>query len=39
MDFGFKEEQDLLRETTRRFLAEHQSRADVRRVMEDAGSL
>lgn len=36
MDFGFGEEQDLLRETTRRFLAEHQSRPDVRRVMESA---
>ena len=36
MDFAFGEEQELLRATTRRFLAEHQSRADVRRVMEDA---
>ncbi len=36
MDFGFGEEQELLRSTTRRFLAEHQSRADVRRVMEEA---
>jgi alkylation response protein AidB-like acyl-CoA dehydrogenase len=35
MDFAFGEEQELLRATTRRFLAEHQSRADVRRVMED----
>ena len=36
MDFGFGEEQELLRSTTRRFLVEHQSRADVRRVMEQA---
>jgi alkylation response protein AidB-like acyl-CoA dehydrogenase len=35
MDFAFGEEQELLRATTRRFLAEHQSRSDVRRVMED----
>jgi alkylation response protein AidB-like acyl-CoA dehydrogenase len=34
MDFAFVEEQEMLRSTTRRFLAEHQSRADVRRVME-----
>jgi alkylation response protein AidB-like acyl-CoA dehydrogenase len=34
MDFAFGEEQELLRSTTRRFLAEHQSRAVVRRVME-----
>jgi alkylation response protein AidB-like acyl-CoA dehydrogenase len=34
MDFGFGDEQGLLRETTRRFLAENQSRADVRRAME-----
>jgi len=36
MDFGFGEEQELLRATTRRFLVEHQSRADVRRDMEEA---
>jgi alkylation response protein AidB-like acyl-CoA dehydrogenase len=36
MDFAFGEEQELLRSTTRRFLAEHQSRAEVRLVMEDA---
>ena len=36
MDFAFGEEQELLRATTRRFLAEHQSRAEVRRVMEEA---
>jgi alkylation response protein AidB-like acyl-CoA dehydrogenase len=36
MDFDFGEEQELLRATTRRFLAEHQSRADVRAVMEGA---
>ncbi len=36
MDFAFSEEQELLRSTTRRFLAEHQSRADVRLVMEEA---
>jgi alkylation response protein AidB-like acyl-CoA dehydrogenase len=36
MDFGFGEEQGLLRETTRRFLVEHQSRADLRRVMESS---
>jgi alkylation response protein AidB-like acyl-CoA dehydrogenase len=35
MDFAFGEEQELLRATTRRYLAEHQSRADVRRVMEE----
>ncbi len=34
MDFGFGEDQDLLRATTRRFLAEQQSLADVRRSME-----
>jgi alkylation response protein AidB-like acyl-CoA dehydrogenase len=36
MDFAFGQEQELLRATTRRFLVEHQSRADVRRVMEEA---
>ncbi len=35
MDFGFSEEQDLLRETTRRFLAEHESRSVVRRRLEE----
>jgi alkylation response protein AidB-like acyl-CoA dehydrogenase len=35
MDFGFGEDQDLLRSTTRRFLDEHQSIADVRRVIEE----
>ena len=34
MDFGFSEDQELLRATTRRFLAEHQSLADVRRSVE-----
>ncbi len=34
MDFAFGEEHELLRSTTRRFLAEHQSRAHVRQVME-----
>jgi alkylation response protein AidB-like acyl-CoA dehydrogenase len=34
MDFDFGEEQELLRSTTRRFLAEHQSRADVRQLIE-----
>src|SRR5271165_5344732 len=34
MDFGFGEDQELLRATTRRFLTEHQSLADVRRSME-----
>ena len=34
MDFGFGEDQELLRSTTRRFLTEHQSLADVRRSME-----
>jgi alkylation response protein AidB-like acyl-CoA dehydrogenase len=34
MDFGFDKEQDLLRVTTRRFLDEHQSRAQVRRVLD-----
>jgi alkylation response protein AidB-like acyl-CoA dehydrogenase len=37
MDFDFGEEQELLRSTTRRFLAEHQSRANVRQVMESPG--
>ncbi|MGO8825213.1 MAG: acyl-CoA dehydrogenase family protein [Acidimicrobiales bacterium] len=36
MDFGFGEDQELLRATTRRFLMEHQSLADVRRSMEEA---
>jgi len=36
MDFGFGEDQELLRATTRRFLTEHQSLADVRRSMEEA---
>jgi len=35
VDFGFGEDQDLLRATTRRFLAEHQPIAEVRRAMED----
>ncbi len=35
MDFGFGEDQDLLRSTTRRFLDEHQSVADVRRLIEE----
>ncbi len=35
MDFDFGEDQELLRSTTRRFLTEHQSRAEVRRVMEE----
>src|ERR1039458_6390020 len=34
MDFGFGEDQELLRETPRRFLTEHQSISDVRRSME-----
>jgi alkylation response protein AidB-like acyl-CoA dehydrogenase len=34
MDFGFGEDQELLRATTRRFLAEHQPLAVVRRSME-----
>ena len=34
MDFGFGEEQELLRDTTRRFLAEHQPVAAVRARME-----
>jgi alkylation response protein AidB-like acyl-CoA dehydrogenase len=36
MDFGFGEDQELLRSTTRRFLTEHQSLADVRRSMEES---
>jgi alkylation response protein AidB-like acyl-CoA dehydrogenase len=36
VDFGFGEDQELLRATTRRFLAEHQSRADVRRTIEES---
>ena len=35
MDFGFCEDQELLRTTTRRFLAEHQSLAQVRRSVEE----
>ena len=35
MDFGFGEDQELLRSTTRRFLTERQSLADVRRSMEE----
>ena len=35
MDFGFGEDQNLLRATTRRFLSEHQSLADVRRSLEE----
>ncbi|HXN59237.1 MAG TPA: acyl-CoA dehydrogenase family protein [Acidimicrobiales bacterium] len=35
MDFGFGEDQELLRSTTRRFLTEHQSLAEVRRRMEE----
>ena len=35
MDFGFSEDQELLRATTRRFLAEHQSLADVRLSVEE----
>jgi alkylation response protein AidB-like acyl-CoA dehydrogenase len=35
MDFGFGEEQELLRSTTRRFLSEHQSLAEVRRSLEE----
>ncbi len=34
MDFGFGEDQELLRTTTRRFLTEHQPLAEVRRSME-----
>jgi alkylation response protein AidB-like acyl-CoA dehydrogenase len=35
VDFGFSEDQELLRVTTRRFLAEHQSLAQVRRSIEE----
>jgi alkylation response protein AidB-like acyl-CoA dehydrogenase len=35
MDFGFGEDQELLRSTTRRFLSEHQSLAEVRRSLEE----
>jgi alkylation response protein AidB-like acyl-CoA dehydrogenase len=35
MDFGFGEDQELLRSTTRRFLTEHQSLAEIRRSMEE----
>jgi alkylation response protein AidB-like acyl-CoA dehydrogenase len=35
VDFGFSEDQELLRATTRRFLAEHQPLAQVRRSMEE----
>jgi alkylation response protein AidB-like acyl-CoA dehydrogenase len=35
MDFGFGEDQELLRTTTRRFLTEHQSLAEVRRSLEE----
>jgi alkylation response protein AidB-like acyl-CoA dehydrogenase len=35
MDFGFGEDQELLRTTTRRFLTEHQSRAEIRRSLEE----
>ncbi len=35
MDFGFGEDQELLRATTRRFLSEHQSLADIRRSIEE----
>jgi alkylation response protein AidB-like acyl-CoA dehydrogenase len=34
VDFGFSEDQELLRATTRRFLAEHQPLAQVRRSVE-----
>jgi alkylation response protein AidB-like acyl-CoA dehydrogenase len=36
VDFGFGEDQELLRATTRRFLADHQSLADIRHSMEEA---
>ena len=36
MDFGFGDDQELLRETTRRFLAERQSLPDVRRSIEES---
>jgi alkylation response protein AidB-like acyl-CoA dehydrogenase len=35
MDFGFGEDQELLRSTTRRFLTEHQSLARLRPSLED----
>jgi alkylation response protein AidB-like acyl-CoA dehydrogenase len=35
VDFGFSEDQELLRATTRRFLAEHQSLAQLRRSVEE----
>ena len=35
MDFGFSEDQELLRATTRRFLGEQQSLADGRRLIEE----
>jgi alkylation response protein AidB-like acyl-CoA dehydrogenase len=35
MDFGFGEDQELLRSTTRRFLSEHQPLASVRRSLEE----
>ena len=35
MDFGFGEDQELLRATTRRFLTEHQLLADVRHSLEE----
>ncbi len=35
MDFGFGEDQELLRSTTRRFLADHQSLAVVRRSLDE----
>lgn len=35
MDFGFSEEQELLRQTAREFLAEHCPMAFVRQMMED----
>jgi alkylation response protein AidB-like acyl-CoA dehydrogenase len=35
VDFGFSEDQELLRATTRRFLAEHQSLAQIRQSIEE----
>ncbi len=35
MDFGFGEDQELLRTTTRRFLTENQSLAEIRRSLEE----
>jgi len=35
VDFGFSEDQELLRATTRRFLTAHQSLADVRLSVEE----